>query len=271
MPRTLDDFAGQVTAAAREIGGRKVLISRIWDALGFPDWERFREDLLLCHRHGMLVLQRADLRGAIDPDDLEASTVVDERGGAEYQYVVLENARAGAKRNPARGGKLEALDPEEVERAAEMYEKFHRLPVNKVDVDLEMEMPTHVTKVGRATHVMYRSGKVDPETGRKPRAPQNYIHDHDAGVDLYEPGAGDIEVPRAIAAAQGLVRLGHCLGLGYIDPDDGERYEMEGGRPLPELYCTPDGKALVIVEAKREILFVVWGGALGVEPRGIVG
>jgi hypothetical protein len=32
-----------------------------------------------------------------------------------------------------------------------------------------------------------------------------------------------------------------------------------------------DGKALVVVQGKRKVLALIWGGKLDVEPRGIVG
>lgn len=252
-------FAQRVNAAARAIGGRKVLIGKIVERLDYPHWAEFQKALLRASRDGTVVLQRADLTGHLSDDELAESTVRDPLG-AEYQYVVIESART----NPA-GGR-------DVEMAQEMYAKFHRLEPSAVVANMALAMPRQATRVGKATHVLYRSGKVDPETGKKPRAPQNYIHEHDAGVELYEPGGqGGAQVPAAIARFEDLTLLGVCLGLGYEDAEDGERYEMESGAPMPELYCTPDGKCLVIVEDKREILFLVWGGALGVEPRGIVG
>jgi len=40
---------------------------------------------------------------------------------------------------------------------------------------------------------------------------------------------------------------------------------------LPELYTIPAGTALLVVEDKRHVAAIIWGGALGVECRGIVG
>lgn len=169
------------------------------------------------------------------------------------------------------------------EAGLERFEKFHQLAPNEVVADDDAEMPSKAHCLGKAVHVLYRSGKVDPETGKKPRTPQNYIHEHDAGVMLYEPCLHSLrrcsaeEVPAEVRAEEGdtgdttLVLLGECLGLAYKASEDGEEYEIEFEDPKIELYCIPSGKALVIVEAKREILYLVWGGGLGVEPRGIIG
>jgi len=172
-----------------------------------------------------------------------------------------------------------------VDEAVEMYRRFQRLEPRRVDeFAAALEVPLWAKRCGRARHVLYRSGKVDPETLKRPRAPQNYIHEHDAGVCIYEPRRSQkrefVKVPDEIAEAfeahgdpdrhAGLVLLGDCLGLAY-DDEHGGTYELESrGRP-PELYCVSTGKVLVVIEAKREILYLVWGGALGVEPRGIVG
>jgi hypothetical protein len=47
--------------------------------------------------------------------------------------------------------------------------------------------------------------------------------------------------------------------------------EAEGRAPLPDLCCTPDGKCLLVVQGKRKVLAMMWGGALGVFARGIDG
>jgi len=171
--------------------------------------------------------------------------------------------------------------PESAEDGLERFEKFHQLEPNEVVVDDDATMPTKAHCLGKAVHVLYRSGKVDPETGKKPRSPQNYIHEHDAGVMLYEPCLHSLRrcsaeaIPAQVRSETDgdttLVLLGECLGLAYKAAEDGEEYEIEFDDPKVELYCIPSGKALVVVEGKREILYLVWGGGLGVEPRGIIG
>lgn len=261
-------FAKRVNEVAAELavpgkfGGNKVLIGRVWDAMDFPHWGDFKRDLLAAHRAGEVELQRADLRAPrfIDPDELAESAVVD-RLGSEWNFVVVQKP----KRNPA---------PQLDQKGLAKYEEFSRLEPRDVICEEDQRMPTRATKVGKAIHVMYRSEKIDPETDKRPRGgAQNYIHEHDAGVHVYEPGdrdTGDSEVLECSDDTT-LVLLGECLGLAWKSGSDGEDYEVEWSDPEVELYCTTSGKMLVIVGGKREILYLVWGGALGVEPRGIVG
>lgn len=165
----------------------------------------------------------------------------------------------------------------------ELLERFHQRPPRAMGkFDAAIQIPAQVEKVGKAVAVMYRSDKIDPETGKPPvdergrRLPAvNYIHEHDAGVCLYCPARRGhrrtaIDRPRGLLEEDDtLTFLGECLGLEYKD-EDGDVWEME--MPFrPDLYCTANGKCLVVIQDKREILFLVWGGALGVERRGIVG
>lgn len=175
------------------------------------------------------------------------------------------------RRNPHRS---------EVGPAVDKYREFHRFdPKDIGPFEPDFSIPDEVVCVGRSLEVLYRSGKVDPETMRKPRRPLSYIHDHEAGVFTHLPAwllpvPNDdvelVEVPYWIREAPALTLLGQCLGFAY-QPEDGDRVDAEGTRPLPELYCTPDGRALLVVQDKREVLALVWGGTLGVEARGIVG
>ena len=80
----------------------------------------------------------------------------------------------------------------------------------------------------------------------------------------------EIAVPSWLHGSEQLVLLGECMGYAYVD-GDGAGVEAKSTAPLPELYTTPDGHALVVVQDKREVLALVWGGGLGVEWRGIVG
>lgn len=162
---------------------------------------------------------------------------------------------------------------DEVEQAVAIYEGFHRYSPRKIgEFHPSFKLPSRVNKQGPAVDVLYRSGKVDPETLKKPRKPLDYIHEHDSkGVTLYLPrGPGPtIETPAWIRNATALSRLGLCLGFKF--KRDGQVVEAKAKAPLPELYTTANGKALVVVQDKRDVLAIVWGGKLDVEPRGIVG
>ena len=161
------------------------------------------------------------------------------------------------------------------ERAAiRKYIEFHQYePKSLGSFTPSFYIPTEATYVGPASFVLYRSSKKDPVTLHKPGRPVDYIHKHEKGVKLYRcDRAADgtmRKVPRWIHETDALTLLGKCLGFGYFSGD----YEVEakGRRPLPELYAVPSGKALLVVEAKRRVVVLIWGGSLRVEPRGIVG
>jgi hypothetical protein len=158
--------------------------------------------------------------------------------------------------------------------AVELYEDFHRYPPRKIGAfGGGFKIPSRVFKQGKAVNVLYRSKKVDPETLRNPSKPVDYIHEHDSrGVTTYltKGGGESIDTPDWICNADALVRLGLCLGFAFEDPDGG-LVNAEGRAPLPELYATTNGKALLVIQGKRSVIAIVWGGKLDVEPRGIVG
>lgn len=166
--------------------------------------------------------------------------------------------------------------PEAAREAAAKYEEFHRYGPTQIEVGpSSFHIPDRVYLAGPALAVMYRSRKVDPETLRRPREPVNYIHEHDAGVQCFLINEEDTDgeeamVPESFRRVPALTRLGHCLGFAFRG-EDGEECDVESRAPLPELYATPDGKCLLVVQGRRQILAMMWGGALGVFARGIDG
>lgn len=180
----------------------------------------------------------------------------------------LRSAAAGVRKNPG----------EPPTAALEKYEEFHRYTPKAIgEFASGFSIPSRVLRAGTAKWTTYRSAKVDPETLQKPRRPVNYIHEHDAGVHVYVPEDADApeldgdpcDVPSEFCKVTALVKLGDSLGFCY--EVDGEKVEAEGTDPLPELYCTPDGRCLLVVQDKSEVLAMMWGGALGVFARGIDG
>ena len=112
---------------------------------------------------------------------------------------------------------------------------------------------------------------MDPSTLKKPKRPIDYIHEHDAGVETYiKDPHPDTDVPEEFTDVGALVKLGDCLGFCVVGCD-GEEVEAEATSPLPELYSTPDGKCLFVIQSKKDVLAASWGGALGVYARGIDG
>ena len=166
--------------------------------------------------------------------------------------------------------------PSEARDAVAKYREFHRYDPKKIGVFPDsFRIPDHMYRAGKADFVTYRSRKVDPETLRRPRNPVNYIHHHDSGVVCYLPRAADadgeqVDVPVRFRKAPALTRLGDCLGFCFEDLD-GEKCEVESRDPKPDLYTTPDGECLLVIQSRKTVLAMMWGGALGVFARGIDG
>lgn len=159
--------------------------------------------------------------------------------------------------------------------AVEKYREFHRFDPKKIVACPDLEIPARVRRAGKAKWVTYRSSKIDPGTMERPRGTFDYIHEHDAGVETFlVDRESDTEVPREFqldpSTDPGLVVLGKCLGFCFEDTHGNVR-EAQGTKPLPDLCCTPDGKCLIVVQSGKQVLAMMWGGALGVFARGIDG
>jgi hypothetical protein len=99
-PATLPpSFAADVLAAAGQaqdgwFGDRKVFVSAVWRELrNHPRWSALTLDdckqrLVAAHRAGALVLARADLVAAMDPELVGASEITTD--GASFHFVVKE-------------------------------------------------------------------------------------------------------------------------------------------------------------------------------------
>ena len=158
-------------------------------------------------------------------------------------------------------------------RALKKYLEFHQqAPRKEGDFHPDLRIPAFAVCIGRGKDVLYRSDKLNPTT-LEDEGWIDYIHDHKAGVRVYVPeglGDGNLRtVPSWLQRTEEFVRLGHCLGFSYYDYD-GKSVEAKGTDPLPELYTTPSGKALLVIQSKRRLLAMIWGGRLGVEARGII-
>jgi len=154
--------------------------------------------------------------------------------------------------------------------AVAKYREFNSFDPKELVYKPGFKIPTRVALLGDAAWVKYRSRKVIPDNGVKPRGWVYYIHDHSPGCFTYAPSShGDVEVPSFIVKADALTLLGECVGFGWKN-DEGEG-EGVARAPYPDLYTTPCGHALLVIQGKREVLAMSWGGRLGVEDRGIVG
>jgi hypothetical protein len=160
-------------------------------------------------------------------------------------------------------------------QAIALYEGFHKEEPKEIGALPEDIIPAEVVLLGEAKTVFYRSRKRDPLTHEKPEEAIDYYHSHEGGVSLYltdKRFAGRrCRVPRFIRESDSLVRLGQCLGFEYWD-GEGEERGVDAVRPYPELFAVSRnrGAALVAIQGRKQVLAVVWGGRLRVEPRGIV-
>ncbi len=193
-----------------------------------------------------------------------------EEGDIDGAWAMLRGQAVQGRRrtnNPDRQGETMPSS-----KAMRRYTGFHQKDPKKVATFApSLVIPASATLIGDAVHVLYKSDKLNPSTGID-EGWINYIHEHDRGVKIYRcdgrARGNKAEVPAWLQRADDLVWLGQCNGFAYQD-DDGV-HEAKGTRPYPDLFCTPNGKALLVIQNKRTLLAMIWGGRLGVEPRGIV-
>ncbi len=164
--------------------------------------------------------------------------------------------------------------PQALQRAEKLFETFHQFePVEVGDFHAGFSIPREANYVGEAKTMYYSSDKLNPETGED-EGVIHYFHEHEGGVRMYvTDDSRDGEwrkVPKWIFGTKALVRLGDCEGFEYTDFDDETTKAEATGKP-PGWYCIPSGKALLVVQDKRQVLAIVWGGGLNVEWRGVVG
>lgn len=159
-------------------------------------------------------------------------------------------------------------------KAERLFETFHQFePVKVGDFHTGFKIPREANYVGEAKTMFYSSDKLNPETGED-EGWIRYFHEHEGGVRMYvtdDSRGGEVrKIPKWISDAKALVRLGDCDGWEYEDFDGGTaKAESTGNKP--EWYCTPSGKALIVVQDKKHVLAIAWGGELCVEWRGVVG
>lgn len=179
---------------------------------------------------------------------------------------------ADGTRQPKRQNSLIWADG--VDEAKELYTTFHQFEPEKIgEFKKGFEIPSQIFHVGEAKVMYYHSDKLNPETGED-EGWIHYFHDHEGGVQIHltdsQCGGDLVDVPDWIVESEALVRLGDCEGFAFLDLD-GRKIKAEGTKPLPEWYATPNGNALLVIQSKRTVIAILWGGTLDVEWRGVVG
>ena len=159
-------------------------------------------------------------------------------------------------------------------RAEKKYVEFHQFEPREIGkFGKGFSIPERAELAGRGIYVLYRSDKLNPTTGED-EGVIDYIHKHKAGVKVYRVDDEEVgpsrKVPQFITGAKELTLLGQCLGFAYED-SEGQEVVGEPSYKNCELYTIPSGKALLVIESKRRVCALIWGGKLDVEARGIVG
>jgi hypothetical protein len=277
--------AEKVNAAARDLVARgigfgdKAFVSDVAQALGMTT-ARLAPLLVNWNNIGWVRLARADLVGAMPPDKVRDSEIVfgrDERGSSFHFIETFDyEAQNEALRAYLGAGRKKRNPSSPSSRAIEKFTEFHDFEPRETGTIPGLKIPSTVKIAGDAVHVMYRSDKW--HQGRS----DDYIHEHDGGVKVGRTGncsGPSRTVPAEIQRVSTLVRIGRCLGVAYAD-DDGNVVEMRPDGSV-QLYCSPNGRALFVVDGVRvkngratftrpKVEMILWGGRLGVEDRGIV-
>lgn len=159
-------------------------------------------------------------------------------------------------------------------KAQKLFEEFHQFEPTKVgNFSRGFRIPREALYVGEAKTMFYTSNKLNPET-HEDEGCIAYFHEHEGDVRMHvldESRDGRWrKVPKWIWGVKALTKLGTCDGFEYID-FGGETKKAKSTGRKPEWYCVPSGKALLVIQDKRSVLAIVWGGSLNVEPRGVVG
>ncbi len=160
-------------------------------------------------------------------------------------------------------------EPRGLRAAVEVFEDFHDFDHRRIGkFDGRMRIPSAVWVPGPCKYVTYKSDKWGKGT-------YEYIHTITSfprvRIGLVEKfdGARRVTVPARVQKVEAVTLIGRCTGFSYVDVD-GEAVEC-ATNAKHEWFWSPSAKALILVEGKRRVVAVVWGGKLNVEPRGIVG
>jgi hypothetical protein len=78
-----------------------------------------------------------------------------------------------------------------------------------------------------------------------------------------------IKVPAKVRNATTVTQIGlRALGFAFEYDDDEYEAKVPAGT---EWFWSQTARALYLIQNKRKLIAVIWGGNLNVEPRGIVG
>lgn len=157
--------------------------------------------------------------------------------------------------------------PPGVSQAAETFEGFNEYEAKGAyRFAKEIVVPDRIPIAGPCKWVTYKSDKWNDGT-------HDYIHTI-TSYPRVKCGLLGYDYPTKIVPAKvrdvtTVTQIG-LRALGFAFERDGEEFEAK----LPtgtEWFWSQTGRSLYLIQKKRKLVAVIWGGELNIEPRGIVG
>jgi hypothetical protein len=172
-------------------------------------------------------------------------------------------SREQTRANPSR----RSVRPPGVSQATKTFESFNEYPSKGVSkFAKEIVVPERMPSPGPCRWVTYRSDKWKNGT-------HDYIHKISSYPRVKCVMAGEdyptVKVPLKVRNATTLTQIG-LRALGFAFEYDGEEYEAKVPAGT-EWFWSQSARALYLIQNKRKLIALVWGGQLNVEARGIVG
>ena len=150
----------------------------------------------------------------------------------------------------------------QVAKSLALYKAFNAREPDFVTALGDIELPSRLSHLGRASKILYRSDKWRSD-GRE----SFYIHPYESDVACYVPQREDLPEVAVRAWPGELVQLGHCVELEIDRPGAGLAYLTP---PTDTILCaTPDGRSLVLLHLEQGIVGALTGGRQRITDRGI--
>ena len=181
-----------------------------------------------------------------------------------------EDASGFATRKPSRENPIAGEMPSHLRAAVKTVERFHLRKHRGIDAD-PFAVPDEMAYAGPCLEVTYRSDKWDDGS-------HDYVHHiesypHVNCVELLKghepPDLYRMKIPASIRNAVSVGRIGLQAHSYAFEQANGTRRTVRLPRGT-RWYWAPAPKALYAVKGAK-VLAIIFGGALDVEPRGIVG
>ena len=241
------EVAKQIRKAVREYAKKAKARSNDWHFS--PLWQQLAIlGMKLDDANAMETTKGYNLSSWVEAKELEAAGAWD--------------GRPSPRDNPGRSTR-----PPGVSQATKTFEGFNEYPSKGASkFAREIIVPERMPYPGPCRWVTYRSDKWKNGT-------HDYIHTITSYPRVKCVMAGEdyptVKVPLAVRNATTLTQIGlRALGFAFEYDDDEYEAKVPAGT---EWFWSQTARALYLIQNKRKLIAVIWGGNLNVEPRGIVG